>query len=174
MGDLHMPLHTENLARGGLDIPVLFDEKETNLHLAWTINIPQKITSSNETTEVLAARTWAEKLHIWTSNQAFAEDFWATGEELFSESELGDGNQKQRLELIKRIEGNIRIVAWARETNQWVCDYVLKDGVEGVEGKELGGKYYDGAVSVVEGQIARAGRRLGGLINALAGEHGPW
>jgi hypothetical protein len=168
-GDLHQPLHTENLARGGNDIPVLFEEEEASLHFVWDVLIPQKITSSNEANETAAAIAWATKLHSWTAMQAFSEDYWATSDYLFEHEQ-----EKPKLELIRRIESSIRIVAWARETNQWVCDYVLKDGLEGVKDKELSGDYYLHAVPIVEGLIARAGRRLGRLINALAEEHGSW
>ena len=48
---------------------------------------------------------------------------------------------------------------WAQESNRWVCDVVLKDGVEAVSGQELSGAYYEEAVPVFELQIARAGYR---------------
>jgi hypothetical protein len=168
-GDLHQPLHLEDLARGGNDIPVLFEEQETNLHFVWDVIIPQMITSSNETNEVAAAKAWAEKLHSLTAMQVFSEDYWVTSDHLFEQEK-----ERPKKELMRRIEASIRVVAWARETNQWVCDYVLKDGLEGVKEKELSGEYYAHAVTIVEGLIARAGRRLGKLINALAEEHGSW
>ncbi len=173
MADLHSPLRTENLARGGNDISVLFDNQKTNLHFAWDVLIPQKITASNSSllTEIAAAKAWAEKLHSWTEIQAFSEDYWVDGKRLFEEEM---GTEQPKLELVRRIENSIRIVAWARERNRLVCEYVLKDGVKGVEEQELDGEYYVGAVPIVEGSIARAGRRLGRLINTLAENHGPW
>lgn len=57
---------------------------------------------------------------------------------------------------------------WADEANQWICDYVLKDDVAGVEGKDLSTEYYDGAVGIVDLLIGKAGRRLGAWVNALA------
>lgn len=48
---------------------------------------------------------------------------------------------------------------WARESNAYVCTTVLPDGVEGVQGKELNGTYFDKAVPVIEIQVARAGYR---------------
>jgi hypothetical protein len=59
---------------------------------------------------------------------------------------------------------------WAAETNQLVCSYVLAKGTDWLENNDLGGSYYDGAVPVVEDRIGRAGRRLGGWIEALAAE----
>jgi hypothetical protein len=40
--------------------------------------------------------------------------------------------------------------------------------VDWLENNDLGGKYYEGAVPIVEGQITKAGVRLAGWINALA------
>jgi hypothetical protein len=56
---------------------------------------------------------------------------------------------------------------WARESNNFICSYVLKDGVAAVEGKELSGKYYQGAVPIVKGQITRAARRFAAILNAI-------
>jgi hypothetical protein len=54
---------------------------------------------------------------------------------------------------------------WAEESNKWVCAYVWKI----VE--DCGGEYYQGAVSIVEGQIRKGGRRLAAWINRLAEFH---
>jgi hypothetical protein len=59
-------------------------------------------------------------------------------------------------------------VEWAKESNQLVCEYVLAPGLEWVRGNDLGGDYYEGAVGVVELQIARAGVRLAAWVNAIA------
>lgn len=61
-------------------------------------------------------------------------------------------------------------LVWAGEANAQVCAYVLKDDVEGVEGRDLSKDYYDGAVPIVNTLIARAGFRLGAWLNALATE----
>lgn len=39
-----------------------------------------------------------------------------------------------------------------------------------MEGVDLSGEYYEGAVPVVVEMIAKAGRRLGAWLNALAGQ----
>jgi S1/P1 Nuclease len=70
---------------------------------------------------------------------------------------------------------------WAGEANKFVCSYVLKDGKnlgpdEGEEDcqwewhgpADVSKEYYVGAVPIVEGQVAKAGWRLGQWINALA------
>jgi hypothetical protein len=45
---------------------------------------------------------------------------------------------------------------------------VLKDDVDGVEGRDLSGDYYDGAVPIVDELVSKAGARLGAWINALS------
>jgi len=57
---------------------------------------------------------------------------------------------------------------WATEANTYVCSYVLKDDVVGVEGKNLAGEYYDGAVPIIDHLVGKAGLRLAGWLNALA------
>jgi hypothetical protein len=61
---------------------------------------------------------------------------------------------------------------WANESNNFVCSYVLKDGVEGVEHQELSGDYYEGAVPIVKNQITRAARRFAATVNAIAAAAG--
>jgi hypothetical protein len=56
---------------------------------------------------------------------------------------------------------------WANEANKWVCDYVLKDDILGLP-DDLGGDYYNGATSIIDEQIMKAGRRLAAWINAMS------
>lgn len=57
---------------------------------------------------------------------------------------------------------------WATEANKYICSYVLKNDVAGVEGQNLAGKYYNGAVPIIDFLIGKAGARLGAWINAIA------
>ncbi|KAH7390180.1 S1/P1 nuclease [Cadophora sp. MPI-SDFR-AT-0126] len=162
-GDLYQPLHTEALARGGNDIPVLFRGREYNLHFLWDVVFPQTITSSDETNEVSAAKSWARKLYDRTSIQASTQYTWRPSHHLFSQNDA-----RPRIELARRIYSDLDVLGVARETNRLVCEYVLKDGLSGVKGKELSGNYYADAIPVVEQQIAKAGRSLGNVINSVA------
>ena len=47
---------------------------------------------------------------------------------------------------------------------------MLKDDVQGVEGKNLAGKYYEGAVPIVDYLVGKAGFRLGSWINGIAAQ----
>jgi hypothetical protein len=50
-------------------------------------------------------------------------------------------------------------LTWATESNAVVCTTVLPRGIEGVEGQDLSGDYYEAAVPAVELQVAKAGYR---------------
>jgi S1/P1 Nuclease len=144
-GDIHQPLHTEAEGRGGNDIEVRFGRKHTNLHSIWDTDILKKHAGEGDD-EKANALAWAKKLHAADPNH---------------EGSLAAECQ----DLGKAAECSL---AWADEANQWICDYVLKDDVAGVENKDLSKKYYDGAVPIVELLIGKAGRRLAAWVNALA------
>jgi hypothetical protein len=59
---------------------------------------------------------------------------------------------------------------WAGDANKLICSHVLKDDIEGVEGIDLAEEYYKGAVPVIDEMVAKGGRRLGALLNALAAQ----
>jgi S1/P1 Nuclease len=144
-GDIHQPLHTEAEGRGGNEIDVLFGKKHTNLHAVWDTEILVKYAGDKDD-EKATALAWAKRLY------AADKDHDAS-----LAAECQDPGKAQRCSL-----------EWADEANQWVCDYILKDDIAGVEGKDLSGEYYDGAVPIVDLLIGKAGRRMGAWVNALA------
>lgn len=147
IGDIHQPLHTEMEDRGGNEISVLFNNRHTNLHSVWDTLIPEK--HAGRADNMVAAAIWAARL--------FNEDS-DPGHNLLNECQ--DLNDTQSCAL-----------QWAGDANKFVCEYVLKDDVEGVEGMDLAGDYYDGAVPVIDEMVAKGGRRLGAWLNALAVEY---
>jgi hypothetical protein len=153
LGDIHQPLHTEDMDKGGNDIPVCFDRdcSDMNLHSVWDTEIPNKHRgvarhirppAKKEAVEKEAAASWAEDLHA--ANQAKG---------LAMSKECGDIQKAQRCAL-----------SWANEANSHVCSYVISQ----LTHDDLGGQYYDGAVPIVDELIGKAGLRLGRWINALA------
>jgi hypothetical protein len=146
IGDIHQPLHTEAEDRGGNEIPVIFHGRHTNLHSVWDTAMPEKYAGRAD--GMVAARMWAERLY-----EADPDPDNSLTEECHDLSEA------QTCALL-----------WAGDANKFVCTYVLKDDVDGVEGVDLSGDYYDGAVPVIDEMIAKAGRRLGAWLNALAAQ----
>ncbi|CUS09343.1 unnamed protein product [Tuber aestivum] len=155
IGDIHQPLHTEDLLRGGNGINVTFDGRDKNLHSVWDSAIPEKHIGGNE---VRHAATWSNSLHTEIETGRFNDPSIKQ-----SWSGCIDPTTPQKCALV-----------WASGSNRWVCDYVLPpDYPEGFEGSELGGEYYDGAVAIVDELVAQAGWRLAGYLNMIiAGETG--
>jgi hypothetical protein len=62
-------------------------------------------------------------------------------------------------------------LVWAGEANKYVCEYVLKDDVDGVTGgRDLSTDYFEGAEPIIDELVAKAGFRLGVWIESLAAE----
>jgi hypothetical protein len=159
IGDLHCPLHIEGLLRGGNDIAVLWEGRVTNLHFVWDVLIPQRRTNSTEADEGAAAGAWAERLSSATLKTPNVTQGMAQGSVNTENQFLGLLDNAEKL-----------AVRWAGETNAWVCRMVLRDGVEGVEGKELSVEYYIEAIHGLEELVSNSGRRLAAWINELAKE----
>lgn len=119
---------------------MLFRKKHTTLHAVWDTDIPDKIRGGHLKDEYSQASDWA--------NELFANGIEASCTDITTPQDCA--------------------LVWAGEANKQVCAYVLKDDVEGVEDQDLSQDYYDGAVSIVEELIAKAGYRLGAWLNALA------
>ena len=154
LGDIHQPLHTENLMRGGNGIEVAFDGHHTNLHHVWDTSIPERLVGGNGASDAVR---WADALRAdITAGRRWGSDAPAA---------WGDCLDPSR--------GSDCALAWAQETNAWVCSYVLPPSYpDGFAGSELNGSYYDGAVDIVELQIARAGWRLAMWLNAVLADAG--
>jgi hypothetical protein len=152
VGDLHQPLHVEDAYRGGNEItPVCFAKAcaNNNLHSVWDKYIPHKIvTLKNSATneeEKVAAQEWADKLYTANERRGFT-------------------TVKQCDDVLKPVDCSL---AWAKESNTWICKYVMKQSVEWLKSNDLSKGYYTSAVPIVEELIGKAGVRLGAWLNAM-------
>ena len=125
----------------------------------WDEFIPFEITNSTEKNERAAAVKWAAKLHPASLKSGRAAE-GPVGQKVLAQA--GGALLPDVLQPAKYA------MEWATESNLLVCSYVLKDGVDGIKGKELSGKYYAGAAPIVEAQISKAGARLAAWISAIA------
>ncbi|CAK7202508.1 hypothetical protein SEUCBS139899_005231 [Sporothrix eucalyptigena] len=150
VGDMHQPLHTEDVAKGGNGIHVKFDNKFLNLHHVWDTSILEKIVGGVRGSPYGAAQQLADQLvaDIRSGKYQTESKSWLDG------IKLDD------------VEGTALI--WARESNAYVCTHVLPQGPKAIVGQELGDSYYDDAAPVVEIQVARAGFRLAAWLDLLA------
>lgn len=152
LGDIHQPLHVENLAVGGNTINVTFEGDKTNLHHIWDTNMPEKLIGGYSLED---ARGWASDLvtEIKSGKYANASASWLEG--------------------INLNDSIASALHWAQDANSHVCTTVLPDGEDSVEGKELDGAYYDSSIPVIQTQIAKAGYRLAAWLNLIVtGETG--
>lgn len=145
-GDVHQPLHTEAEDRGGNEYQVVFEHRSTNLHSVWDTLIANKYAGIDHAHEELAAFVWAQKLYA--EHEDAAARLSQNGDD--EEECLHDATECA--------------LEWASEANEYVCSYVL---AHDVHGQDLAGKYYEGAVPIINDMIGKAGRRLAAWVNAI-------
>ena len=144
VGDLHQPLHVENIERGGNGINVTFDDEETNLHHIWDTEIVEKLAGGADAEEW--AKNYTEAIN---SEDGFGDvSAWGTG------ISLDD------------TEGTA--MRWADDANDFVCSDVLSEGVDAVQEDDLSGAYFNAHGEVARLQIAKAGYRLAKYLNLIA------
>lgn len=147
VGDIHQPLHDENLEVGGNDIDVEYNGKSTNLHAVWDTSMLEELAGGSGLT---AASSWSAKLikDIQTGSTGWSPTSWTSGIDITDP--VGTS------------------MTWADQANAYVCSAVIPDGVPAVEGIDLSGTYYKTENHVVTIQIARAGYRLAAWLNLIA------
>ncbi|KAF2637735.1 hypothetical protein P280DRAFT_492149 [Massarina eburnea CBS 473.64] len=146
LGDIHQPLHVENLAIGGNTIDVTFNGTSTNLHHIWDSNMAEKLIGGYSLSD---AEEWSTSLvaDIKTGKYATQTSTWLSG--------------------ININDSISSAVVWATDANSYVCTTVLPEGEDAVQGQELQGAYYDAAIPVVQVQVAKAGYRLAAWLNLI-------
>ncbi|KAH8646430.1 putative nuclease S1 precursor [Ilyonectria robusta] len=152
VGDLHQPLHNEDVARGGNDIFVKWDTREFNLHHIWDSSIAEKWIGGLRGKPDHLAQKWANQLAIEITDGKFTAD---------KETWLKDFDLNKP---------NGTAMAWSREANALVCTHVLPQGPQVIVGKELSGDYFSKAGPIVEKQVARAGFRMAAWLDSIANE----
>ena len=146
VGDIHQPLHVENIAVGGNLINVTFNGARTNLHSIWDTAIPQKAYGNFSQANALALATnlTAEVKHGKFKKESKT---WTKG--------------------IKAKDAVKSSMIWAEDANSYVCSTVIPNGPDAVFAQELSGAYWDTAIPVVTKQLAKAGVRLAAWLDAL-------
>ncbi|EJP64395.1 Nuclease S1 [Beauveria bassiana] len=153
VGDLHQPLHNEDVARGGNGILVRWGGRELNLHHVWDSSILEKWLGGLRGKPYPLAKRWATQLTEEISHGKWAEE---------KESWIKD---------INLADTNGTALAWSREANALVCSHVLPQGPETIKDQELSGQYYEDAAPILEKQVALAGYRMAALLDKIAEEY---
>lgn len=106
VGDLHQPLHNEDVARGGNGIHVRWRGSEDNLHRVWDSSIAEMLVNGGRRGKPFeVARRWAGELaaEIESGKWAGEREAW------LKDVDLEDA------------EGTA--LAWSRECNAYVCSH---------------------------------------------------
>ncbi|KAI1392392.1 S1/P1 nuclease [Hypoxylon trugodes] len=150
VGDIHQPLHVENVAQGGNGIHVKWDQSEVNLHHVWDTSIAEKMLGGIHRKPYDAGLVWAANLteQIKSGKYQTASKLWNTGVNLDDPIQTAMG--------------------WANESNAVVCTHVFPEGPKSIVGQELAGDYYEKAAPVIELQVAKAGYRLAAWLDLIA------
>ncbi|KAI5867591.1 S1/P1 nuclease [Durotheca rogersii] len=150
VGDIHQPLHVENVAQGGNGIHVRWESTELNLHHVWDSSIAEKLLGGVGRRPYEAARRWADDLteQIREGRYAAPSRLWTNG--------------------ISLDDPVAAAMSWANESNALVCTHVFPEGPTAIAGQELSGDYYEKAAPVIELQVAKAGYRLAAWLDLIA------
>lgn len=144
-------MHTEGYGAGGNDVAVRFLGKATNLHAAWDTAIPNRILNTTAP-GFIEALGWANNLAANVNAGRFKHD---VGGWIRHHDVEGRGGPERSA------------AKWAQDSNKLVCSFVLEDGPKKINGTEIGGRYYEDAVGIVEMQIAKGGIRLAAWLNMI-------
>ncbi|SPO03896.1 probable nuclease S1 precursor [Cephalotrichum gorgonifer] len=154
IGDLHQPLHNEDVARGGNGIHVLWRGYEMNLHHVWDSSIAEALVNGGRRGKPFElAKRWSAELAAEIESGKFAKE---------KEAWLRD---------IDLNDAEATALAWSRECNAYVCTHVLPEGPVAIVGQELSGEYYERAAPVVEMLVAKGGYRLAAWLDLIVDEY---
>lgn len=84
LGDIHQPLHNEDVARGGNGIHVTFDGRDFNLHHVWDTSIAEKLVGGVRRQPYAEAKRWADQLTAEINLGKFnvTKEAWLAGVDL--------------------------------------------------------------------------------------------
>lgn len=105
VGDIHQPLHDEDVARGGNGIHVLWHGRELNLHHVWDSSIAERWVGGVRRKPYAEARAWAAELAGMIADGGFAAEREAWVVDMDFDDPVGTA------------------LAWAREGNAYVCSH---------------------------------------------------
>lgn len=105
LGDIHQPLHVENVAHGGNGIHVKWNSNEVNLHHVWDTSIPEKMLGPIHRKPYVASIQWAANLTEQIKSGKYESDskLWTGGLSLDDPITTAMG--------------------WANESNALVCTH---------------------------------------------------
>ena len=146
MSDITQPLHNSGIAAGGNGFNVTFGNRTTNLHSIWDGSIiyaDAGVTSFPNATLQPFFSNLVTRINHDQFFQPVAQ--WTACTDVSTPVACA--------------------LDWARDTNQWNCDYVYSQSFNG--SNLLTSGYAEGAFPIVEIQTAKAAKRLSVWLNTL-------
>ncbi|ETS76651.1 hypothetical protein PFICI_12038 [Pestalotiopsis fici W106-1] len=149
-GDVAQPLHTSNRATGGNSIKVKFNGTDSDLHKVWDRDILYALAPLPNGPPATSLHPFFAGLVSRIRDDAFRSprSTWA----------MCDFDARRDTFCPEQ---------WARDSNAIVCDYAYGRYVEGSDLFLGSDRYAQGAMHIVEQQIAKAAFRLTGWLDAL-------
>lgn len=105
IGDIHQPLHDEDVSRGGNGIHVLWQGAELNLHHVWDSSIAEKLVGGVKRKPYPEAKAWADELTAKIATGSY------------------QGEAKSWVEGMVLADPISTALGWAREGNAFVCSH---------------------------------------------------
>ncbi|ORY16643.1 nuclease PA3 [Clohesyomyces aquaticus] len=146
LGDIQQPLHASGIAAGGNFFNVTFGNKSTELHAVWDgyiVYADAEVTKFSNLSIAPFFTSLVSRIH--------KDDFFMPTSEWLS--------------CIDPSTPIACAMKWARESNEWTCDYVYSQIFNNTDLATSG--YATGAYPIVELQISKAALRLGTWLNKL-------
>lgn len=105
VGDLHQPLHNEDVALGGNRIYVQWEGRNYNLHHVWDSSIAEKWIGGSHGKPYDLAEKWANEIILAITDGKYAEERTAWLKDLEFKDPISTA------------------MAWSRECNSYVCTH---------------------------------------------------
>lgn len=150
-GDVAQPLHVSGIAAGGNGFNVTFNGTKTNLHSVWDGAIIYTAAGVPLGTGGGFKNDTLQPFFKTTLERLRRDDFITSTADMLACSDPGTP-QKCAME-------------WARDTNEWTCDYVYSQIFNGTDLATSG--YAKSAAYIVELQTAKAALRMATWFNRL-------
>ncbi|KAL7916767.1 S1/P1 nuclease [Trichoderma velutinum] len=180
IGDLHQPLHNEDVGKGGTQIFVEWKSHQEKLHGVWDSSIPETVAKhlKHGRNDLEWAEEWANELSNEISNGKFASEkkSWLKSFDLSDPLQTAmewsieanklvcsHGEDPHGDKLVFHYKSLIQLLMYTVFPKPW--------GPKEIEGQQLSGHYYDEAGPIVEEQIARAGYRMAAWLDEIARNH---
>ncbi|KAJ3324262.1 hypothetical protein HDV06_000301 [Boothiomyces sp. JEL0866] len=149
-GDLSQPLHNSFRLKGGNGANVRYNGKTSNLHHVWDTEMVEDRLKSHSGQGSYVSNLIEE---IESGNFAQQAQSWVSSHPYNAASEYGN---------------NLASIEYSIDANKFDCDYVWPR-YDSHPSQDIAHSYYQGAVEIIDVQLAKGGYRLAKHLNAAFG-----